>query len=230
MIVAIILGEYTFDAARTAVSEKQQEVGGRDGRVIRIKGIIEGPDTLDGIEAELDRILAAASEDAADTALSLRPARRLWVRRTAFTREVNKAGLTGVFTLDLEARDPFEESAEPVSAAWDIGGSGAVKTLVAEGNAETFPLISLSDPGTLHGVRITDGTRALRYPGSVAPGRVLVLDGPLRRAALDGEDITPYVEGEFPRLQPGTNTLTYTDDADSSHTASATVAWRARWW
>ena len=39
--MALTLGSYTFDEARTALRETHEEVGGRDARKIEIKGVIE---------------------------------------------------------------------------------------------------------------------------------------------------------------------------------------------
>ena len=75
-----------------------------------------------------------------------------------------------------------------------------------------------------------DGTRTLAYSGTVADGESLVLDSAAGTASLNGQDVTPYTSGVFPRVAPEGTTLTYVDDATSSHTASVTVAFRDRWW
>jgi hypothetical protein len=64
----------------------------------------------------------------------------------------------------------------------------------------------------------------------VQAGSVLVFDGVNQVVTLDGEDVSPYSSGVFPRIAPGGTTLTYTGDAASSHLASVTVSHRARWW
>jgi hypothetical protein len=56
------------------------------------------------------------------------------------------------------------------------------------------------------------------------------MDGRSGVVTLEGADVTPYTSGEFPRIAPEGTTLTYEDDAASSHTAAVTVAFRDRWW
>jgi len=227
--MAIGLGEYVFNESQVAVTETYEETGGRDGRMIRLKGALDGFASMESLEAGFDQLLTAASETA-ETALILRPGRRLWVRRVAFSREINRSALVGTFDLQLEAQSPFEESIEPVTASWAIGASGASQTFVTAGTACALPVIALTAAGNVVGAAFGDGSRTIRYPGVVTDGAVLVFDGPKGKITVSGTDVTPYGEGEFPRITPASNVLTYTDDGDSSHQASVTLAHRARWW
>ena len=228
--MSIVLGSYTFDESRTAVVEKHEEAGGQDARVIEIRGVIEGLSSVDAMEAELDAMLRQASEAGEETALTLRSGRRLLVSRTEFTREVARGGLVASFVLKLAARDPFEESTAESSVAWSITASGDTKALSTDGEVFALLKISLVASGTVVDPCFSDGTRGMTYSGEIADGETLVFDGPGGRVTLEGEDVTPYVDGLFPRVAPGGATLTYTDDASSSHGASVTVAHRARWW
>src|SRR5690606_1988193 len=106
----ITLGNVTFDEANTTVREKLEEVGGRNERRITISGLVLGDSTPASIEARLDAILDAASLEDYTGELSLRPGRRLLVRRDAFKRELRPEELVGAFTLELSAREPFEEA------------------------------------------------------------------------------------------------------------------------
>ncbi len=228
--MAIILGAYTFDAARTAVVEKFEEVGGRDARVIHLKGVVEGADSEEALEAGLDVIMQAASEQGGQTLLSLRPGRRLYVRRTEFSREIQREALTGAFCLTLEAHDPCEEAETPVTVAWSIAQSGATKTITVLGTAPALPVITLTALGTLIEPGISDGTRRITYPGTVPNGKCLVLDCAAGSVVVDGIEVTPYTTGLFPQLDPGGATLRYSDHASSSHQASASITYRDRWW
>lgn len=228
--MAITLGTVLLDETHTAVHEKHAETGGRDGRSIVLSGLVLGEETIAAVEARLDAILAAASDVSYGTALSLRPGRRMWVRRTAFSRDINRSRGAGSFELHLQSGDPCEESIEPTVLPWPITSSGDTLAVPSMGNT-TAPLrVTLTASGPLVFPGISDGLRTLLYEGVVAPSQVVVLDGAEGRLTLDGEDVTPYSSGDFPRLNPGENLLTYVDAPTSSHAAAAELRFRDRWW
>ena len=229
--MAITLGTYAFQDGRTAAAEEYEEIGGRDARRVQIKGVLEDVASLDALEEELDALLKAASEQGEHTALSLRTGRRLWVRRTGFSRELMPEALAARFTLDLEAQDPYEEAEEATVVPWTVTVWGDMKALDTSGNVWAPLVITLVATGTLVDPAFSDGVRTITYAGDVADGETLVFNGAARKVLLGDEDVTPYVTGLFPRIDPGGGTLTYTDDpADSPHTASVTVTHQARWW
>jgi hypothetical protein len=228
--VAITLAGIAFDEVHTTAQEKLEEVGGRDQRVVEVAGLVVGEPSEPDVEARLDAILAAASAEDYGAALSLRPGRRLWVRREAFTREVSGEPLAAAFTLTLRACTPFEESTSETTDGWSITASGATKALDTTGTMYSLPALRLVAAGGVVNPSFSDGQRTLGYSGVVADGSELVLDGPAGIVTLDGEDVTPYSEGAFPRIEPGGTTFTYTDDTASSHTAAVTIALRDRWW
>ncbi len=228
--MGIVLGSYTFDEARTTVTEQYCEVGGSDARVVTLKGILEGAATAGDLEDALDEILDAASQDGEGTALLLREDRQLFVRRTGFSREIQREALVGRFELELEAADPYERSTAETSSGWIITDSGATKALGTQGNVDTLPVVTLLADGTVTDPAVGDGVRSILYAGDVCDGETLVFDGPSGCVTLEGEDVTPYTEGLFPVVSPGGTTLTYTDGEDSSHSVSATVAFRDQWW
>lgn len=228
--MAITLGSLTFDESRTTVTESHEEVGGRNERAIVIKGIIVGKTSVADIHAELDAILDTASVEDYSVELSLRTGRRLHVRRNAFFREVNGESLVGSFTLELGAKNAFEEATAETSTNWPVTASGATLNRTAAGNVYAEPKITLVASGAVVNPTFSDGSRTIAYSGTVADGETLVFDGSARIATLEGIDVTPYTTGVFPRIPPEGTVLTYTDDASSSHTATVTVAFRDRWW
>jgi len=228
--LAITLGTHTFDPEHTTVRETHQEVGGRRERVIEIAGLIVGESTAAAIEAKLDAILDAASSEDYAAALSIRPGRELYVRRTEFKREISNDTLVGSFTLKLHARDPYERSIDPTSENWSINASGATLAVSASGNHTSIPTITIAATADLINPSISDGVWTIVYNGTVAAASVLVFDGPNSRATLDGVDVTPYTTGLFPEIAPEGTTLTYLDDAASSHDAEAVVSFHDRWW
>lgn len=88
--MAITLGNFTFDAAHTTIRERYEEVGGRDARRIEIAGLVVGQHSVADIEAQLDMILAAASDATSDAELSVRSGRRILVRRSFRGRSLRK--------------------------------------------------------------------------------------------------------------------------------------------
>lgn len=228
--MAITLNGLAFDEAHTTVREEYAEVGGRDARIIRISGVIAGESSVVAIESALDAILDAASAEDYSADLSLREGRVLHVRRAKFQREIAASSLLGSFILELEAKSPFEEAATQSEEPWTIAASGATIALETDGNVFSLPRIELVASGALVNPAMSDGIRTLTYMGTVGDGETLVVDAASGTVTLEGVDVTPYTMGEFPRIASEGTTLTYTDDASSAHTASATVFYRARWW
>lgn len=226
----IILGSLVFDEANTTFREKLEEVGGRNERRITPSGLVLGESNAAAIEAHLDAMLDAASLEDYSAVLSLRAGRRLFVRRDAFKRELRPEELVGAFTLELATRDPFEESTTETSVSWSIAASGATTLVSSGGTADARAIIVLTASGTLIDPSLSDGVRTMSFSGTVPSGAVLTLDAVAGKVFLGAADVTPYTTGSFPRIAPEGTTLTYTDAAGSSHTASATVRFRGRWW
>lgn len=228
--MAITLGSVLFDETHTTVKERHEEVGGRDERKIEISGLIVGESSLDDVTARLDGILGAASDEDYTAALSLRTGRRLYVRREKFAREISVGALVGSFELLLAAKDPFEISEAERSEVWTVSASGATRTMTVTGNVYSHVNIAVTAVGNLVNPAFSDGIREIAYSGVVAAGSVLEFDGEAGRVRINGDDVTPYSTGEFPRIAPEGTTFTYTDDATSSHAASVVVTLRDRWW
>lgn len=228
--MALTLGPVTFDEAHTTVKEKLEEVGGRNERRITVSGLIVGPNTVTAVEAEMDAVLDAASVEDFTAELSLRTGRRFLVRRNAFSREINRESLVGSFVLELAAQDPFETSTGTTSVPWTIAASGAQLIMNSAGNAPALPRFTVIATGTIVDPTFSDGSRILSLSGTVQVGEKLIIDSEVKTMEIDGVDVLPYATGDFPEIAPETTTWTYTDDPSSSHTASATVVYRDRWW
>ena len=99
-----------------------------------------------------------------------------------------------------------------------------------ESACATPTLIVMQANGNLVSPSISDGVRSITYHGLVPSGLTMEFDGVTRQVRLDGNDVTPYVIGEFPVLLPGANTLTYNDATTSTHLATAAIWFYARWW
>lgn len=225
----ISLGSHAFPDGTVAAKERYEEVGGRHERRVVLEGIVTG-NTIAAIETELDAIVQLASTTKAETALSLRPGRRLLVRRIRFVREVLAERLAGSFELELTAPNPLEEAETEQEVEWPISASGAAIPLATQGNAPVPLVIGIEAVGAIVNPSFSDGIRQLTYSGEVPDGAVLLIDGEERKVTLDEADVTPYTSGLFPVLTPPGGTLTYTDHASSSHAADALVFYRDRWW
>jgi hypothetical protein len=162
--------------------------------------------------------------------LSIRDGRRLWVRRAAFRREVQRDKLVGGFALKLEARSPFEEAMDAVELAWAIDESPTSRAFATAGSVAAAPVFTVAAGGDLVRPAFTDGARTIQYDGVVAAGSVIVVDCANARLTIDGADATPYGLGDYPRIDPEETVLTYTDDPASSHSAAVQVVYRDRWW
>ena len=228
--MAIVLSTVTFDELHTSAREKHEEVGGRDGRNIEISGVIAGEQTVAAVEARLDAILEAASCEDYSAALSLRPGRRLWVRRVQFSRDVSASTRVGSFVLVVETKSPFEESVEAQTTEWAITTQEADLAVSTGGNACALPVLAVVASGTVMNPSFSDGTRSILFSGTVQDGETLVVDCGEGRATLEGQDVTAYTTGLFPRISPGGTTLHWADASGSSHQANVTIALRDRWW
>ncbi len=226
----ILLNSYNFDEAHTAVEEQLEEIGGKDARTFTISGLIVGKSSVEAIQDELDTILDEASKHDAGATLSLRSGREFNVERLQFECGIQPEELVGSFKLKLSAPDPFELASTPTTDVWNVTASGQTRQETGGGNAESLPKISIVASGDVIDPKIDDGTRSMQYSGTVAAGETLVIDAAQRTATLEGEDVLPYMTGDFPLISPEGTTLTYTDDPASSHTATVTVEFKNRWW
>ncbi len=226
----ITLNTYEFDEEFTTVRDELAEVGGKDARVFVVTGWIVGKSSVEAIESELDTILDESSKEDGGAVLSLRAGRCFGVERDEFDRRVDAQILLGVFRLKLTAPDPFEHADEDTVVEWGVTQSGDTKAVVAGGNVFSKPRFALTSNGDVVNPTIADGERSITYLGTVSDGETLVLDGQTGSATLEGEDVTPYTEGDVPQVSPEGTTLEYTDDDTSSHTAAIEVRFRDRWW
>ncbi|MBI2424976.1 MAG: phage tail family protein [Candidatus Hydrogenedentes bacterium] len=226
--MSITLGAYTFPDETVHVSEHLEEAGGRETRHIQIRGIVGGA-TPEAVQAELDAMLAEASESQY-TLLRVRAGRQMNVRRLAFKRELEEHGPLGAFTLELESRTPLEEGVILHETSWSITASGQSVALSNAGNHTATVRIAIQATGDLVQPAVSDGANTLQYDGVVETGSELIFDGHAGSVTLDGEDALPYTRGVFPVLAPGESTLHYSDATTSSHTATASIDWRDTWW
>ncbi len=228
--MTIRLNTYIFDNENTSVKDRMEEVGGKDERRFVLSGLIVGKSSIDEVESELDVILDEVSKEGYGAKLSLRADREFAVERTRFERKVGDEEIIGAFELELRADDPFEYATDESTDTWNVTASGQSTQQTSAGNVYSKPRFTLTASGDVVNPSISDGTRTIRYVGTVADGEALVVDAAAENVTLEGEDALAYTTGEFPRISPEGTTLEYTDDESSSHTASIQIAFRDRWW
>lgn len=226
--MAITLGSYTFDEARTEAVQWIEEVGGREQRRVTLSGIVEGDSLADSVAARMLDVAAACSPDSYETPLYLRPERRLMVRRIAYKQTITGNPPLGSFEITLEAADRFEESVY-VSQVTAYGAiDGVTRDLENQGAAPAPLTIQITPRDPILNPRVSDGVRTIAYEGTLPAGSVLVLDGESAAAHRDGEEAMPFVTGLFPLVAPAMTTVTfYADDASA---ADVQYTFRQRWW
>ena len=225
------LGGITFDMETTHLKERWEEAGGATGRVIELSGLMREDDHGSGsLEEQLDAILGAAPEDAYTAILSLREGRRLRVRREGFTWEYAPERSAVAYKLTLRAVPGWEEAEEEAHAVWCVTTHEGESSLDVDGNTWTAPVVMITASGTLRGLSLSDGTRAIAYGGMLAAGETLIWDGPAGTVMVEERDVSAQTRGLFPRCKPGGSMLTHRhEEAPEGTLVFVTASWRARW-
>lgn len=228
--MTIQLGSIPLDRSFVGVREQLEEVGGRGVRTVTLSGLIaQAPDRAT-LDLWLDAVIAEASRPDFGCALSVRPGRRLWVRRQQATREVRVDPLAGSFVLRLAAQDPLEESTDESVASLVFATLPANLGIAVGGSAPAQLRITVAAASPIEAPAVSDGTRTLAYEGIVPAGEALVFEGATGRATLAGENVTPYTQGLFPAPMPGPRVITLTAENLGTVSGVVTVACRDRWW
>lgn len=229
--MVIKIGSVSLDERHAVVRETYEEVGGRDARQVEISGLVLGEHSAEDIEARLDTLMRAASDNGGQTELVLRAGRRVLGRRVKCVRELSRETNTGRYSLVFEARDPFDESVTATTVSWQISQRGTDMSLVYGGNLAAPLVVSLLAFEDVVNPAFSDSRATISYVGTVAQGERIVFDGRTKQAWLEGVEVTAYLCGAWPQIHPGGSPLTYTDGGTGiSDVGEATVSYRARWW
>jgi phage-related protein len=135
----------------------------------------------------------------------------------------------GQLALPLVAHDPFAYGA-PREDVREVTASPSLWDLASEGTADAplwIKIENLADP-LAAGFQLACAGRVMGYIADLASGAVLILNSATLQATLNGTNALHAVVGDFLRLQPGTNALTYSDSA-ATRQLRVTVSWRDRW-
>jgi hypothetical protein len=223
----MVIGDVTLPETMVTVREEYEEVGGRDARRLRVSGLLPAT-TLSQLQQQMEQLVQRSFET--QLAVVLRPGRVLWARRARLFHEpCIAAGLSG-FTLVLEVPDIFEYSEAEHAETWTVSAAPVSRSFATVGNASALPVCFAQSAAEWTEPSWSDGTRTLTYTGTVPAGTVLRLDASARRVTLDGDDVTPYVTGEFPEIMTPSGVLTFTCAEALTEPVLMEVRYRHRWY
>lgn len=217
-------------------SERAAALDGVDGeREFTLEGVLcnEAWSLTDDLRSARDSLLQA-----------LRPGfRKLYLYSDRYivaeARSVTLGDDTGLlavpYTVRFTAVDPFWYSTVQYNQDWANLPSGA-QTLAVSGLAHTWPLITvgIATTGTL-GFTLTnslDPDATIHLVGDVEAGDQIAIDCYEQDVTIlrGGQTINgmQLFDGDFLRLMPGNNSLTYGQTGDAE-IGSINLQWRARW-
>ncbi len=224
------LGDYTFRSDSTRVLSDLRYVEDRLRRQVEIVGLLSEFATHDDFAAELSELDTAVEAFCNGSAtLTLTEGRQLSGSVLRYRKTVDELERSVTFRLIVLSEDRFERSIELHEENLAIDASGDAIVLANAGTADSLPELTLSAIGALINPSVSDGLRTLIYQGTLSPGDALALDSDAHTATLNGGNALAAVSGDWPRLAPGETTLTYTDQAGSSHSATLLVQYRDYW-
>lgn len=225
------IGSYEFEPGQHAVKIMRQVVYARVRKVIRVDAVLAHHHTLAEARADVEALEGQlALLDRGDAALELVPGRYYDAARRDYSRHLNEDTFTTAVHLELLTADAFERGTVLQSANLTISDSGDGIPVSQAGNTVSRPRLTLSATGVLVGPSLSDGANRIRYEGTLAAGDVLVIDAEPQSAVLNGAaNALPAMTGDFPLLGPGATTITYEDEAASTHQAHLLVEYRDTW-
>jgi predicted phage tail component-like protein len=116
------------------------------------------------------------------------------------------------FTIPFKMPNPFINSFDNHS----LSGSG---TIANEGSIETGLVIEIAGEAT--NPEITIGNETLKYTGTIAAGKKLVIDTEKQTAKIGSTNAMANYNGVFPMLQPGDVTVTAGENV--------IIKWKDKW-
>jgi len=225
------IGAFTFPVRSTAVDVRTRLVEGRARKLIRVDTILLGSGTLTEflgdvgvLEGEIERF------DRGEATLSITEGRYHEGRRLSVQRTLDEDAKFAAFEILLITEDIHERSTALHEVAKMITASGDRVAVSQAGNTRSRPRMTLTAVGDLVRPSVSDGERTMTFEETLSAGSSLVLDSDLQTAVLAGEEnVLAKMSGSFGLLGPGETTITYSDDAASSHSGSLLVAYRDTW-
>lgn len=112
---------------------------------------------------------------------------------------------------------------DSVGATWESGNGGGATTINLDSTADTYPVITIVGETVNPVIENLDTGTSISYNGTIATGQTLVIDNNAQTATLNGVSIIEDIDGDWFRLAPGQNRITYA--TDSSTTGTAKLEW-----
>jgi len=105
---------------------------------------------------------------------------------------------------------------------WESGEAGGATTIEASGLDSAFPLWTVPGPSTNPTLtNITTG-QSITWQGTVPAGQTLEIDMDKQTATLAGANVYAFVSGDWIRIDPGSNRMTY---VGTGATQASTLSW-----
>jgi len=101
---------------------------------------------------------------------------------------------------------------ETLGAEWELG-TGGVTVINVSGIYDVYPVITIGATAVNPTIGNLTTNTTLSYTGSVASGQTLVENCDKQTATLNGTSVLPNISGDWIRLAPGTNRLTFSIDS-----------------
>ncbi len=107
-----------------------------------------------------------------------------------------------------------------------LSGSG---TFEAAGTILSCSRVTFSGSGTFEAAATLVDLKTLSYLGPVEPGDIIIIDTERKTITRNGISFLFFFSGKFFDLQPGANTIRYSDSNSSSRAASLVATYTDRY-
>lgn len=105
---------------------------------------------------------------------------------------------------------------------WEAGGDGGETTITLDAVEAVRPVWAVTGPATDPTLtNITTG-ETIAFTGTVPAGQTLTVDMDARTATMAGANVFQYITGDWLRLEPGNNRMSYTA---GGATEPSTLSW-----
>lgn len=162
---------------------------------------------------------------------------KFWKVKTTGFDASEKGGELNIYPvrIRLETLDQFQYGTQvTVEATIGTADAGTVTfDLINDGNIWLEPNIQIEAVGTTISPAVMDTIgRKITWQGTISPGETLLIY-PDYTAQIGTVWYSHFLDGNYPKLEVldgGTESWTYTEDAASEHSGTASAVYRSRWW
>jgi hypothetical protein len=105
---------------------------------------------------------------------------------------------------------------------WESGEAGGATIIEASGLDSAFPLWTVPGPSTNPTLTNITTSQSITWQGTVPAGQTLEIDMDKQTATLAGANVYAFVSGDWIRIDPGPNRMTY---VGTGATQASTLSW-----